>query len=247
MKQLATSILKATRLYAPVERLTRPARLWRRRRAWRALYGTFVGKGDLCFDIGANVGERTEIFLSLGARVVAVEPQASLLSRFAASPNVIVVSEAVSDHVGTARIALSRTSTELATLEQSWVERGPYSERGWGDSQDVKTTTLDDLIARHGVPSFCKIDVEGHERAVLTGLSRPLPALSFEFTRQFLDHADACMRRIESLGPATFNANLWPGPIRLESSRWLQRRELLSLVESAPADRWCGDIYARSL
>jgi FkbM family methyltransferase len=43
-------------------------------------------------------------------------------------------------------------------------------------------TTLDELIGKHGVPVFIKIDVEGFEEAVLQGLSQPVRALSFEFT-----------------------------------------------------------------
>src|SRR5262245_19823024 len=39
------------------------------------LYAQFVRAGSLCFDVGANVGERTATFLNLGARVVAIEPQ----------------------------------------------------------------------------------------------------------------------------------------------------------------------------
>ena len=40
-----------------------------------AFYSPFIKKNDLCFDIGANVGRKTDIFLKLGARVIAVEPQ----------------------------------------------------------------------------------------------------------------------------------------------------------------------------
>jgi hypothetical protein len=40
-------------------------------------YRNFIRNGDLCFDIGANIGTRTEAFLELGAKVVAVEPQRS--------------------------------------------------------------------------------------------------------------------------------------------------------------------------
>src|SRR6266436_503898 len=40
----------------------------------RQFYGRFVKRGDLAFDIGANTGAKTAAFLSLGARVVAVEP-----------------------------------------------------------------------------------------------------------------------------------------------------------------------------
>ncbi|HRD74433.1 MAG TPA: hypothetical protein PK264_00620 [Hyphomicrobiaceae bacterium] len=39
------------------------------------LYSRFVKPGDLAFDIGAHVGDRTASFLRLGARVVALEPQ----------------------------------------------------------------------------------------------------------------------------------------------------------------------------
>jgi len=32
-------------------------------------------KGDLCFDVCANLGDRTEAFVRLGGHVVAIEPQ----------------------------------------------------------------------------------------------------------------------------------------------------------------------------
>ena len=35
-------------------------------------YRQFVTEGDLCFDVGANVGRRTRTFLKLKAKVVAV-------------------------------------------------------------------------------------------------------------------------------------------------------------------------------
>ena len=49
-----------------------------RSRAMDALYGQFVKRGDLVFDIGAHVGDRVASFRRLGARVVAVEPQPAL-------------------------------------------------------------------------------------------------------------------------------------------------------------------------
>ena len=52
----------------------------------------------------------------------------------------------------------------------------------WADHAVVPVTTLDALIDRYGLPAFCKIDVEGFEEAVVRGLSRPIPSVSFEFT-----------------------------------------------------------------
>ena len=43
--------------------------------AMDALYARFLRAGDLAFDIGAHVGDRTGSFRRLGARVVALEPQ----------------------------------------------------------------------------------------------------------------------------------------------------------------------------
>ena len=40
----------------------------------RRLYRQFMAKGDLVFDLGANLGRKTKAFLALGANVVAVEP-----------------------------------------------------------------------------------------------------------------------------------------------------------------------------
>ena len=46
----------------------------RRKKKFKQFYGNYINEGDLCFDIGANIGNRTEIFLNLKARVVSVEP-----------------------------------------------------------------------------------------------------------------------------------------------------------------------------
>jgi 16S rRNA A1518/A1519 N6-dimethyltransferase RsmA/KsgA/DIM1 with predicted DNA glycosylase/AP lyase activity len=50
----------------------------------RSLLSEFIKPGDLAFDIGANVGNKTETLLSLGATVVAFEPQPSCVREIAA-------------------------------------------------------------------------------------------------------------------------------------------------------------------
>ena len=53
-------------------------RPWRFRRM-DAFYARIIRPGDLCFDLGAHVGNRVRSWRALGARVVAVEPQPALV------------------------------------------------------------------------------------------------------------------------------------------------------------------------
>src|SRR5690606_14132003 len=78
----------------------------------------------------------------------------------------------------------------------------------WDRIIEVRAVTLDSLIAAHGVPEFIKIDVEGFEDRVLAGLSRAVPALSFEFTTINRDVACRCLDRLTRLGTYRFDVAL---------------------------------------
>jgi len=190
---------------------------WRpgRQRGLRRLYRPFVAPGGLVFDVGAHLGDRTRAFAALGARVVALEPQPALLPwlrRLAGGhPGVTILAEAVGARPGTATLAVSRRNPTVSTLAERWrqtlPERNPgFSHVRWEDTVEVPVTTLDVLIARYGVPAFCKIDVEGYEAEVLAGLSHPLAGLSVEFVAGGLEVAAACIERLTALGPYEFNA-----------------------------------------
>jgi 16S rRNA A1518/A1519 N6-dimethyltransferase RsmA/KsgA/DIM1 with predicted DNA glycosylase/AP lyase activity len=97
-----------------------------------AFYSQFIKKGDLCFDIGANVGNRTDTFLKLGAKVVAVEPQpdclAVLNSQFAEVENVTIIPCAVDASVGQSYINVGSSST-LSTMSDEWIDSMKKSGR----------------------------------------------------------------------------------------------------------------------
>jgi len=107
----------------------------------------------------------------------------------------------------------------------------------------VPVTTLDALIAAHGVPAFVKIDVEGFEADVLAGLSRALPTLSFEFTTIQRDVAMACLARIAALGSYRFDVALGESQ-RLELGRWVTTEEMRRHIEALPHSANSGDVYA---
>ena len=104
-------------------------------------------------------------------------------------------------------------------------------------------TTLDALIARHGRPAFIKIDVEGYEAEVLDGLSRAVPALSFEFTTIQRDVAEACLALVAALGPYRFNVALGESQI-LVFPKAVDAETMGSYLRGLPHSANSGDVYA---
>ncbi len=235
--------------------LTRPAqrlRARRERRDWnrrlRRLYRHFVAPGELCFDVGANIGSRVAALLDIGAYVVAVEPQAhcadELRRRFGRTARAVVVESALGAAPGEAELLVTDYDT-VSTLSREWVDRVRAAGRfhlDWKGSVTVPVTTLDALIARHGRPVFCKIDVEGYEPQVLGGLSEPIRTIAFEFTPEFGEAASACVERLLELGLTRFAFSAGES---LELGAWMGADEMLAFLQAIPRDgRSFGDVYA---
>ncbi len=216
------------------------------------LYGKFLRAGDLCFDVGANLGNRLRIFRKLGCRVVALEPQQScyseLQAEFGGDADVVLIQKAAAAAEREMEMLIANAHT-ISSLSTDWIrkvkESGRFAEYQWDKTQRVVTTTLDALIAAHGVPRFIKIDVEGFEPEVLRGLTQPVPFLSFEWTPEYSSAMVESLEHLESIGRIETNYSLEES-MELADETWIAASRLRELLKPMETDsRVFGDIYVR--
>jgi FkbM family methyltransferase len=215
------------------------------------LYRRFVSPGDLVFDVGAHVGDRIASFRRLGARVVAVEPQPALAQTlrliYGRDRAVALEPVAVGRSAGSIDLRINVANPTVSSASDAFIKAADgdtnWQGQAWTRTVRVPLMTLDGLIDRHGLPAFIKLDVEGFEVEALAGLTRPVPALSFEFTTIQRDLAMGGIERCAELGFCLFNAALGESQA-LVHTRWQDARGITDWLAGLPMAANSGDIYA---
>lgn len=215
-------------------------------------YSQFISPGDLCFDVGANIGNRVKIFLKLKARVIAIEPQLecikTLKNAYSGNRNFQIVKKALGESEGTVEMMISNVNT-ISSLSKEWIkavkDSGRFAAYDWNKTELVEMTTLDRLIDEYGTPAFVKIDVEGFEYSVIKGLSKPLVALSLEYTPEFSESTFDSIRHLRKLGKIILNYSLGES-MQLELNSWIGPEEMIAELSSFKnSTKVFGDVYIR--
>ena len=214
-----------------------------------AFYKQFLKPGDLVFDIGANYGNRVQPFLSLGCRVVAVEPQIEctryLNHKF--GKHIHIERACVGATRGKATLHVGRVNA-VSTLSEDFMRRteasGRFDKNMWTYSTTVNVLTLDDLIKKYGTPKFIKIDTEGYEAEVLKGISETVSYLSFEYTLpEFEKELRDILAMLERKGRMKINVSRGE-EMSFRLDQWVSLQEWLSILDK-DVDRFngWGDVY----
>jgi FkbM family methyltransferase len=210
-------VIKGSWLYDAYWTVADRSLVEQRRQEFNFFRKTLVGfrRNDLIFDIGANHGLKAEIFLKLGARVIAVDPdvsnQKTLTERFLAlrlrKKPIVIVAKAVSARNGHETFWVSEPGFEINTLSAKWAETLGKDPARFGrimfefrEKRQVETITLEQMISTYGRPFYIKIDMEGYELNVLKGLQTAVPYLSFEVNLPyFRSEGEQCTARLREI------------------------------------------------
>jgi FkbM family methyltransferase len=147
----------------------------------------FIGAGTTAIDVGASIGMFSAEMARYAGKVLAFEanPDVAAFTQRVAARNVEVMNVALSSQAGRATLRMPRNRKGHGVTELAAIARHPPADDII--AIEVETKRLDDFAVR--ACSFIKIDVEGHEEAVLAGASsliaRERPALMIELIESF--------------------------------------------------------------
>jgi FkbM family methyltransferase len=148
-------------------------------------YERLLAPGSVVLDIGANVGAHTlHLARAVGAdgKVWAIEPTEYALGKLKAN---MALNPDVSDRIVCCQVMLvDRDGIEVPPLHSSWPLTGDADlhERHGGrlmPTANARALTLDSFVAERGITrvDFIKLDIDGHECAMLRGAGATLRAL----------------------------------------------------------------------
>lgn len=216
---------------------------------FKDFYSNFLNKNSIVFEVGANVGDKTEILSSIAKKVYAFEPAPNCLkhlySRFNKKSNVQIIPLGISNQKGISILYISdyHTMNTLSTQFIDNVTKNFSFKPNWNQQIEIHTTTLDDFIKESIKPDYIKLDIEGHEIYALKGLSIPIPIISFEMTPTLKENAIECIDYILNLSNSyKFNITLEESAVFYFSNLVTveQIKKFILEKENLPF----GDIYA---
>jgi FkbM family methyltransferase len=172
---------------------------------------THCSEKMLLFDIGAHFGIFSLAAAHFGARAIAAEPSPTATEMIATQSDL----NKCTGRIQIVRAAVSDVDGEMGLLNSGMFSEGYFKVSKGRLKSDLTRThamTIDHMVRLFGVPTHIKVDVEGHECAVLRGARNTLrefaPVLFLELHNEMIlsegGDPDASLELLSELGYQTF-------------------------------------------
>ena len=207
-----------------------------------------INRGDLYFDIGAHLGEKSKPFIEKKIRTIMVEPLPacvkSLKKLYCKNSIVKIIPKGLGSKNTKKILSINKQMPTTSTFAKHW-KSGRFSNLTWSGKTQIQITTLDNLIKKFGNPQYIKIDVEGYELNVLKGLTKKSGIISFEITSEFFSDAIKCLNYLKKLSYNSFTFSI--GEQKKFFSDWSDYKTIINLMkkEIKKDKLFWADIYCK--
>jgi FkbM family methyltransferase len=204
----------------------------------------------IAFDIGANIGQTVDELLPNYDKIICFEPNPSLVTvirnKFFNNDKVTIEELGLSDKIETKKFNISNSHV-VSTFSEDWINNSRFTNvYNWDTSIEVKTTTLDEIINKYGIPYFIKIDVEGYEYEVIKGLTKLLENtyFAFEWAEEQYGVVNKTIEYLKELGYQNFVYTYQDSLLTLENIEWGKWEDLTihNDINEDRKEKW-GMIY----
>lgn len=196
-------------------------------------------KNDLIIDVGANVGEKSNMFSKLADKVLAFEPSTSIfpiLKHRYKNSNVEVFNCALGSDNTTLDFYELEGNECYSSLSKKHIET-TVTERNVTSFDLIKNNKvvvekIESYIKKYGIPIYIKIDVEGYEYEVIRGLETAVPLISFEANLpEFCQESINCINYLSSISSDKYMFNFTTDNFFLRE-HFVKRNDAIKFLES---------------
>ncbi len=135
--------------------------------------GKFVHRDDLIIDFGMHHGLDTLFYLQKGFKVVAIEANPQMveiaketLKQYLKSGQLIIEAVGIGPERGTFKFYRHLENDEWSTFDAKIASTRPPHEE-----IEITCVTPEDIFAKHGIPYYAKIDIEGLDMCVVNAFA----------------------------------------------------------------------------
>ncbi|MGO7335839.1 FkbM family methyltransferase [Rhizobium leguminosarum] len=163
-------------------------------------------QADLVYDVGVNDGADSSYYLGKGFRVVGIEAHPGLaqalqqrFSQEIAAGRYTLLNVGVAEQDGMLPFWICDDVSEWSSFSREIASRNGSRHH----EEYVLTRPFSRILAEHGVPYYCKVDIEGNDRHCLDGIS-PNDAPQFVSIEMSHRNGGRDLTLLESLGYRRF-------------------------------------------